>query len=133
MRQFHISQILDAAAVIPGEEYKVIDIHNVIYRRFNKIPSIHCGSTNDGSNYLSEIRLCFSKSLELIDCRVTGNSEVVYKSIATHGELLTNCDLHKAIIYADTFPSTDFATSSKNSRLQMNWQKFVDFLKQALL
>lgn len=130
LRQFHMSSILETAGVTPGGEYKVVDIHNVVYNKLNKVPSIHCGSTKDGKNYLSEIRLCFSKSLDLIDCHVTGNSEVVYRSVATNVDLLTNCNLHKNIIYPDTFPRTEFVA---NSWLQMNLQKVVDFLKQALL
>lgn len=125
-----MSSILETAGVTPGGEYKVVDIHNVVYNKLNKVPSIHCSSTKDGNNYLSEIRLCFSKSLDLIDCHVTGNSEVVYRSVATNVDLLTNCNLHKNIIYPDTLPRTDVVA---HSWLQINLQKVVDFLKQALL
>lgn len=132
-RQFYISSILETAGVIPGGKYKVVDIHNIIYEELNKISSIHCVRTKDGSNYLSEIRLCISKSLDLIDCHVTGNSEVVYKSASTNTELLTNCDLHKDIIYPNIFPDTDFGTHTNSSWLKINIHKVVDFLRQSLL
>lgn len=124
-----MSTILGETGVSPGKEYKVVDIHNVVHGKLSKIPSIHCGSTKNGDEYLIEIRLCFNKSLELIDCHVTGNSEVVYKSVATNVEVLTNCNLHKDIIYPDSFP--DLAANT--SWLQMNLQKAIDFIKHALL
>lgn len=131
--QFDMSKILEEAGVSPGKEYKIVDIHNVVYGKLSKIPSIHCAGTKNGASYLSEIRLCFSKSLELIDCHVTGNSEVVYKSVATDVEVLTNCNVHKDIIYTDTFPQTGTASDSKRSWLQMNLQKAIDLIRQALL
>lgn len=118
------------AGVTPGGEYKIADIHNAVHQKLNRIPSIHCySSPKDGKNYLSEIRLCFSKSLELINCHVTGNAEMVYRSAATNVEVLTNCNLHKEIIYADSLPQIDFATNSNNSWLH----KFIDLFKQSLV
>lgn len=133
LRQFNMSEILNTVEIIPGGKYKVVDIHNIVYEKLNRIPSIHCAHTNDGNNYISEIRLCFSKSLEFIDCQVTGNAEVVYRSKATYKELLTNCNLHKDIIYPDTLPKTDVGLKSTNSWLQINLHKVFSFLKQSLL
>lgn len=130
LRRFHMTHILGTASVTPGGEYRVVDIHNAVYKTLNKVPSIHCASTKDGSDYLSEIRLCFSKGLELIDCHVTGNAEVAYKSIATNVDVVTNCNLYRDVIYPDTFPPSDFGT---RSWLRMNLQKVVDFLKHALV
>lgn len=128
-----MSQILETAGVTPGGEYKAVNIHNVVYKKLNKIPSIHCASTKDGTNYLSEIRLCFSKSLELIDCQVTGNAEVVFRSAASPVEVLTNCNLHKNIIYSESFPQTDFEVKFTNPWRSINWLKVVDSLKQSLV
>lgn len=132
LRQFHMSEILKAAGITPGV-YKVVDIHNVVYRTLNKIPSVHCDGTKDGNSYLSEIRLCFNKSLELIDCHVTGDSEMVYRSAGTKVEVLTNCNLHKDIVYPDTFPESQFGNTANNSWLHNNLQKLMDFLKPALV
>lgn len=132
-RQFNMSQILETVEIIPGGRYKVVDVHNIVYEKLNKIPSIHCVRTNDGNIYLSEIRLCFSKSLELIDCQVTGNVEVVYRSKATNKELLTNCNLHKDIIYPDTLPHADVCPNTIDSWLQIKLHKVIDFFKQSLL
>lgn len=133
LRQFNMSQILETLEVIPGGKYKVFDVHNVVFETLNKIPSIHCVRAKDGNNYLSEIRLCFSKSLELIDCQVTGNTEVVYRSNATKKQLITNCNLHMDVIYPDTLPQIGVVPNSTNSWLQINVRKFINFLKQSLL
>lgn len=46
---------------------------------------------------LSEIRICFDKTLNLIDC--DENSKSVWKT-----PLLTNCDQKKPILYLDYVP-----------------------------
>lgn len=126
-----MSQILHSSGIVPGAGYKVTRIHNVIYENLEKVPSIYCASTKSGENYLSEIRLCFSKSLELIDCHVTGNSAVVYRSVASKSEIVTNCNLHADIIYPDNVPFVD--CDMKYSWVHMKLQWVCDLLKQTLL
>lgn len=125
-QMFNMSQILDTAGITPDGAYRVTHIHNIIHGKLDKVPSIHCGSTENGENYLSEIRLCFDKSLALIDCHVTGNTEVVYRSAASKAEIITNCNLHADIVYPKNIQSIDYDINSIKSWLLMQLQRVWD-------
>lgn len=66
-----MNTILAKSNIVPDNEksYQLLDIHTAVKRVLNKNPSINCyidRATNE--QYLNEIRLCFSRQLELIDC-----------------------------------------------------------------
>lgn len=132
LREFKVSAILESAGIIPGGKYKVVDLHNSVYEKLKKITSIHCIRGNDGENYLDEIRFCFSKALQLIDCHVTGNAEVVYRSSATNTEIVTNCNIHKDILYPIHLPNNTESTK-RWKWPQIHFHQVVDLLKQSLL
>ncbi|XP_037042269.1 ribonuclease Oy isoform X1 [Bradysia coprophila] len=133
LEKFNMTQILNAGGIVPGGVYKITHVHNMIHKEVKKVPSIHCDCSKNGVSYLSEIRLCFSKSLELIDCHVTGNSEVVYGSAASKSEIVTNCNLHADIIYPDNVPAVDCDINTISSWVHIKLQKVYDFLKQTLV
>jgi len=51
---------------------------------------------------LSEIRICFDKTLKLINCDGIMGLNSQQKILKTHS--LTNCDMQKPILYLDYVP-----------------------------
>lgn len=66
---------------------------------------------------LDEIRICFDKSLHLIDC--DGIMKASGQGSTKTGQLLTNCNPNKPILYLDYVPerntSTAFNFNNSNS------------------
>jgi len=64
---------------------------------------------------LSEIRICFDKTLKLIDC--DGIMEPNYRQKLSKTHSLTNCDMNKPILYLDYVPThnTSIVSNSTNS------------------
>jgi ribonuclease T2 len=86
--------------------------------------------------YLFEIRICFNKSLGLIDCDgVVGN----YRESAgeglvidyVNGQLITNCDLDKPVFYPSLIPQVHYAEEKKTSMRfpLVQIYKLLQFLK----
>lgn len=103
--QYTMSNMLSKSSIEPGASYHVVDFHNAIRNTIDSNPSIHCvREKNDrGHQYLSEIKICFSKSLELVDC-----NGVLYESelnVKEHDNgIITNCDLTQEVQYPSTLP-----------------------------
>lgn len=101
--------ILTQGGVKPGDNgYNVMDLNNAIVSVTNTKPVIFCEvDKRTKESLLSEIRICFNKSLELIDCIPNGPIH----DFESHGDILTNCNLDKSVkyyadlpmIYADPF------------------------------
>lgn len=69
LQQFTMTGILAKANIIPDQQYHFDDIYNGIKKILNRNPSIHCvHEKQTGDIYLAEIRICFNKQLELVDC-----------------------------------------------------------------
>lgn len=93
-----MTAILAKGDIIPNNDksYTLIDIHKAVKSVLNKNPSINCytdRTTNE--QYLSEIRICFNKQLQLIDCDGIESY--------TKDNVITNC-FKKTIIYRVDWP-----------------------------
>lgn len=94
--QYAMHKILSMAKIKPGQSVEAIEIHNAIKSQLNVNASILCLiDKQNNEQYLFEIRLCFSKKLELIDCTRRPNSDGV----------LTNCNSEGKIRYATKLPA----------------------------
>lgn len=104
LQQYTMSGILTKAKVTAGAKYNVVDFHNAIKNVINTNPSIHCVREKDhkSEQYLSEIKICFNKKLELVDC-----NGVLYESSMTEYEdgVISNCDLSEQVQYPSTLPN----------------------------
>ncbi|EDV50416.1 ribonuclease Oy [Drosophila erecta] len=102
--KYIMSRILDASDIHPDSNNTVAAIYNAIVKALGKNPSIHClYDGKHGISYLSEIRLCFSKSLELIDCDGVKQGDAVPVGVPG-GTIITNCHIGSLVHYPSLVP-----------------------------
>lgn len=103
LQQFSMSSVLQKANILPDTSLNIVDLHQGITSTLNRNPSIHCiRDTKTGVTYLSEIRICFSKSLDLIDC--DGIMTPPFKTYVNGSNIITNCHVDTSIIYPSVMP-----------------------------
>lgn len=98
LQEYNMTAILAKSDIVPDnvKSYTLADINKAVKSVLNKNPSINCytdRTTNE--QYLSEIRICFNKQLQLIDC---DGIESFKKD-----NVITNC-FKKAINYRVDLP-----------------------------
>lgn len=101
-QQYELSDALSNANIVPGTKYNVLDIHRAVKNALNANPTIQCvrEKGRGGDQYLHEIRICFSKALELIDCDGVGKGFT-----APNGDhLTTNCNFDHLVNYPSALP-----------------------------
>lgn len=70
---YDLEKVLSNMGIVPREEkYEVSDFINAILNEYNYTPQICCVIDSENRLLLSEIRLCFDKSLKMIDCITMG-------------------------------------------------------------
>ncbi|KAK9885978.1 hypothetical protein WA026_013859 [Henosepilachna vigintioctopunctata] len=75
--KYKLCEVLEKAGITPGTKvYKSSDFVNAITEAYGKEPKITCKSISESDTLLNDIRLCFDKSLTLIDCSEAGLNEV---------------------------------------------------------
>ncbi|XP_068632735.1 ribonuclease Oy [Battus philenor] len=96
IRKFMMYNILQEASITPSNsnQYSVLDIHNAVKNRLGINPMIECRKEDDKS-YLGEIRICFTKDLELRDCNGVSSKE----TMIGRDVVLTNCNASQGVIY----------------------------------
>lgn len=98
LQQYSMSPLLAKSGVLPDKNFNVLQINQAIKNQLKKNPSIHCIKDREtGDTYLSEIRICFSKQLELVDC------DGVVKTFEENA--LTNCPTDTQINYPSVLPT----------------------------
>lgn len=124
-----MTTILERAKIVPGSKYYVSAIQQAVTNALNVQPVIHCvHDKHDDKNYLSEIRICFNKSLNLVDCTgVIGHFSFNY----AEGTIITNCDLSKQVYYPVNVPPTQFTrkTQSEWKFPFVNVYKLIQLIK----
>lgn len=100
LQQYTMNNLLSKASVEPGNKYDTIDFHNAIKSSIKTNPSIHCvrEKHHSGEQYLSEIKICFNKQLELVNC------DGVLGLPQYDDGVITNCDSNLQINYPSTLP-----------------------------
>ncbi|XP_055913589.1 ribonuclease Oy [Eupeodes corollae] len=125
-----MSDVLEKSGIYPDSNNTVISLHTAVVKALGKNPSIHCLYDNKKDvSYLSEIRVCFDKKLQLVDCdRIRfGQVSIDYPG----GKVNTNCHVSKPIFYPSNVPPTE----KLNRRRKDSWKfpfvnayKLVQFL-----
>lgn len=102
VQKFNLAEILMSTNVVPSQQgYTVEDIHKSVVNAIKKNPMIQCVVDKKSKKaLLSEIRICFDKKLEMVDCDLLKTGSKYYD-----GKILTNCDSKNKIMYYDKLPS----------------------------
>ncbi|XP_055639295.1 ribonuclease Oy [Toxorhynchites rutilus septentrionalis] len=107
LQQHSMADVLTEGGITPGGNYTVIGIHKVLIDRLQKDVAIECYHDSETKQqFLNEIRVCFSKELELTDC-----DGILFKDVAidySAGKIITNCYLNKSVMYPATVPMSRF-------------------------
>ncbi|XP_054084445.1 ribonuclease Oy isoform X1 [Zeugodacus cucurbitae] len=102
--QYLMSNILGNAGIHPDSNNTVVALQTAIVKTLGKNPSIHCIYDNKRDvSYLEEIRICFNKQFELIDCDGVIPGDAVAINYPG-GTVNTNCHISKPIHYPSNVP-----------------------------
>lgn len=95
LKEYSMLNILKSKNIIPSNNilYSISDINDAIKANLGVDPAIEC-KKEDGENYISEIRICFTKDLEITNC-----DGVVTRQNIGGSSILTNCNPSKNIVY----------------------------------
>lgn len=130
---YSMSSILDEAKILPDQAHQLIDIHAAVVNKLNKQPSIHCiQDRRTGQEYLSEIRICFDKQLQLVDCdNVKFMSETSFRQDFADG-INSNCPRSSPILYPNVVPIERLPERTPNPTWQfpaVEIYKILDYIK----
>ncbi|KPI92943.1 PREDICTED: ribonuclease Oy [Papilio xuthus] len=109
-QKFMVHDILQASGIVPSNtnEYSVLDMYNSIKNKLGVNPVIECRKEK-GKSYLGEIRICFTKTLDLHDCDGVLNLKAkMYEGKS----ILTNCDTSQGVLYPH-YPSNTYVNLYK--------------------
>lgn len=99
-RDYKLNEILANSKITPGPVgYTVEQIYDAVKCYINVNPMIQCiTDPHTKESLISEIRICFNKTLELIDCDSTNplNTEST--------KIVSNCNLKKTVMYFAEVP-----------------------------
>lgn len=127
---FFMSEVLEKSGIYPGSNNTIIGIHTAVVKVLGKNPSIHClHDTKKDISYLAEIRICFDKQLQLIDCDGVRFGQVSIDS--SMGKVNTNCQVSKPIYYPSNVPPLEEEQGKHKSSWKfpfVNIYKLVQFL-----
>lgn len=121
---FFMSDVLEKSGIYPGSNNTISALSSAVVNALGKNPSIHClyDSKTDIS-YLAEIRICFDKSLQLVDCDGVRFGQVSFDYPMV--KVNTNCHISKPIYY----PS-NVAPMEQQNRKKSSWKfPIVDIYK----
>lgn len=130
LQQYTMNSLLSKANIEPGTQYNVVDIHKAVKSLLNTNPVIECVKEKqyNRDQYLSEIRICFNKQLELVDCDGVVGEEAAY-SYSEDDDIITSCSRDQPIHYPSTLPQ-HFLDGSKHETIKPVWRfPWVNFYK----
>jgi len=86
---------LSSANVVPGNSYNMATVWKaVIEGTKGKRPHIDCDYI-EGKHYISEIKICFSKTFEMVDC------DGIKQSPGSKDDYMGTCPRHQDFVYPD--------------------------------
>ncbi|KAJ8973440.1 hypothetical protein NQ317_003294 [Molorchus minor] len=102
-KQYKLSDMLEKSNIVPGSEgYTVKTIYDAVKSVTAKVPLIQCVVDEETQDsMISEIRICFDKSFDLIDCDPENPLS------GTKLKAITNCNLKKPIMYLKDVPANE--------------------------
>ncbi|XP_060872142.1 uncharacterized protein LOC132946257 isoform X2 [Metopolophium dirhodum] len=90
-KQYVLSDLLEQGGIKPNGSYPITQIWHTLRTGLGKNPHIDCYyESRTNKPYIDEVRICFNKSLELIDCDPFRRNS---------NKPSTNCPLDKEIFY----------------------------------
>ncbi|XP_013196677.2 ribonuclease T2 [Amyelois transitella] len=97
LQKYFIYDILKEANIVPSDnkEYRIEDIYQAVLKNVSVRPAIECDREH-GGNFIVEVRLCFSKKLELVDC-----DGIAFHDMEEYGSILTNCNPNSGVYYLE--------------------------------
>lgn len=85
--------------IVPGSQYNITDFQSAIKKALNFNPSIHCiKEKRSGNPYVVEIRICFNRSLELVNC------DGIKFYAEGKDNVITNCQHDEPVWYPNVVP-----------------------------
>lgn len=122
-----MNKILANANILPNSNFYASTLQQAVTKSLGIQPVIHCVyDSHDHKNYLSEIRICFNKTLHLIDCDgVMGLVSIPYPE----GKIITNCDISEPIYYPSNVPPTKFTRNKEWKFPFVNMYKLIQLIK----
>lgn len=105
-QQYNIKNLLSKVNIMPDVQYNFTEFYECLRNELKIKPEITCFK-NEGTHeqYPFEIRICFNKKLEAIDCIYmpsVANSNISKKYSA---RIPTNCNVKRPILYPSRFPT----------------------------
>lgn len=115
-KTYNMENVLNGDGFYPSNDkgYPLADIVTRLGMHISRIPMIQCRREH-GKNWLSEIRLCFDKRLQLQDC--TGVMHAPTRTIrlrSAYASTITNCVVNEPIYYPESenaYPTKEYVPS----------------------
>lgn len=129
-QEYLISDMLGHYGIHPGSNNTVVNIHQAIVSTLDKNPSIHCiYDQKTNVSFLSEIRICFDRELNLIHC---DGAKLDFKSIKVSGDrtVNTNCHVSYPVYYPSAVPPVRTVRAPAKDWLKpvVNIYKLINFI-----
>lgn len=136
--EYNMEKVLGKYQILPKVEedsgVSVIDIWNAVTDSIGKKPVIRClKDQKTAKTYLFEIRICFDKDLNNMDC--DGAKGYHREHDFVYDDIHTNCPLHEPIFYTSVGnhqPSLNHEVSSKKDNSAISALKSVRSYIQGL-
>ncbi|CAB0006227.1 unnamed protein product [Nesidiocoris tenuis] len=105
-RQYNLTTVLSNAGINPGKIYNVSTVWSAVKDAYGKNPHIVCFTdTASKSSYIMEIRICFSKTFELVDCDgIKLQTRWDHRRKQSGGGNFTDCSPNQLVEYPLTSP-----------------------------
>lgn len=125
-KQYNIADILARGKIVPQKDgYTAAQIAEAMRDVLKKNVAVRCVvDSKTKESLLSEIRICFDKDMNVIDCDATNPVN------GTTSEPLTNCSVKKPVMYLGSVPDDDYDDSWDNEiELKMYYREHKNLMK----
>lgn len=127
--KYDMQSILTKAKILPNKTqgYTAEQIYMAVKSVLNKNPAVECVSDHKaGISLINEIRICFNKSLELVDCDGIRDPNIHVEGT----KIITSCSLSKPVIYPSVVPERPMADEiyKYDTPWLLNTYRFLQFL-----
>lgn len=139
--QYNMEKVLAAGNIFPSTDDNLFNVQTMwlsIKTVLGKNPAIECiHDPKSGLDYLMEIRICFTKELQLTDCDgiKSGHRHHTYHTRFWTADPITNCPLDKNIVYPSKVPSPErvfqvsrYLIKDNNESSLVSYLKTISFL-----
>lgn len=121
IQAYNMNGVLQKAGIIPGQAYNVTQIWDGVHKVLNKKPQVVCFNDKENVSVLLEVRICFDKQLNLVDCDGTvvgANGEEPTLERRSGYQNLSNCLMEKSVQYPPGAPPKRHSLNQLDSDLQ---------------